>query len=397
MLNASKIICLTLAFSALLGACASTSTQYPIIETTEIEADTVAIQSSVIDAVLERKARVDDIAWPLLVSSADLCHNRRRDAFGLTIGNDRTIRSLVDGFNLKQVNAAGYDDRPVVLGVSAGSPAFQAGLRPGAVPIRVGGTDVQGQLDVLTDALGTYAKSRSAAKRAGEDPPALPVVFDQADERLDLVLEPQTICNVQVQVLETSVVNASAGEDRIRINRGLLTYFPDDADIALVVAHEIGHVAGRHVPKLERNATVSGLYLWGVPIAIGAGLLDLTIGGVLERFAGVETPPGAAALTRVQNGVLGIRNFEREADYLSMYIAARAGLDISQVERVFESFSKVSPKSTYGTRSHPVTAERMLALAATRAEIEAKQAAGELLVPNGWPWPIPGALETVED
>ena len=387
VLNARMLGAALSAFA--LAACATTSTEYPRLDAQAVAAEVPRLQAGIVDAVLERKARVDGLAWPILAANADLCHDRRREAFGITIGNARTVRDLVDGLTSDQVRAIGYGDEPVVLGVSAGSPADLAGIRRGAVPVKVGDVEIAGDLKALSDALRTDRDARANAKENGETATPLPVIFEQDGERIEADLAPQTICDVQLRVVENNVVNASATDDTIRINRGLLANFPDDRDVSLVIAHELGHVAGRHVPKLERNAAVSGLYVWGVPVALGAGLVDLTLGGFLERFAGRETPPGSAMMTRIQNRVLGVQDFEREADYLSVYMAARTGIDISNVEQVFETFSTISPLSTYGERTHPTTPERMAALSLARDEVQAKQAAGEPLIPNGWPWPVP--------
>lgn len=382
---------------ALLGmvACATPSTSYPVIPLAEVQAATLIDQRASVDARLDRQARVNAIAWPLLVANADLCHERRADRFGISLGNDRTVRTLADGFTLKQVNAIGYDSSPVVLNVFAGSPAAKAGIVRGAVPVRVGETDIENDMEALNDALSDYAKARDEAKDAlksgeREEPlSALPVVFKLPDGReLKADLEPQTICSIAVNVSETDAINANTGGKSVNMFRGLLTYMEDDDDVAIVVAHEIGHVIGRHVPKQRRNSLVSGFPLWSIPVGLTAGLFDGFFGGALERWGGIETPPGQAGMTRIVNGVLGTRSFEREADYLGMYIAARGGVDISNAENVFAAFAKLSPASTYGVRTHPATPDRQLALKAAREEIEAKQAAGELLIPNDWPYPV---------
>ena len=375
-----------------LAACATPSTSYPVVPLADVEAATLIDQKASVTARLDRQARANAIAWPLLVANADLCHERRAERFGISLGNDRTVRALADGFTLRQVNAIGYDASPVVLNVTEGSPAALAGIVRGSVPVQVGETDIDGEMKALNEALATYLKARLEAKEAGEGdaPPALGAVFAQPDgRRLEVELVPEEICDIPVNVTETDVVNASTGGRSVNIYRGLMTYLTDDDDVAIVVAHEIGHVIGRHVPKQRRNAYVSGFALWGVPLGIGAGLFDGLFGSALERWGGVETPPGRAGMTRLANGVLGTRDFEREADYLGMYIAARAGLDISHAEDVFIGFAKLSPRSTYGERTHPITADRQLALKAAREEIARKRAADEVLIPTGWPYPVP--------
>jgi len=380
-----------------LCACATPSTAYPVIPLTEIEAATLIDQRASVTARLDRQARVNAIAWPLLVGNADLCHDRRADRFGLSLGNDRTIRALADGFTLKQVNAIGYDASPVVLNVSAGSPAAMAGIVRGAVPIQVGETEIDGDMDALNEALKTYSEMRAEAKEARAEGdgeigglPNLATVFKLPDGRmLSAELEPETVCSIPVNVSETDTVNANTGGKSVNVFRGLMTLLEDDEDLAFVVSHEIGHVIGRHVPKQQRNLYTSGIALWGIPVAVGANLFDRVFARPLERWGGVETPPGRAGITRLTNGVLGVREFEREADYIGMYVAARGGVDVSDAEQVFAAFAELSPASTYGHRSHPITADRRLALRATHEEIVAKLAAGEDLIPNEWPYAVP--------
>ena len=378
-----------------LASCAKPSTAYPVIPLADVQAATLIDQRNNVIARLDRLERVNSIGWPLLVANADLCHNRRADRFGFSVGNDKTIRALADGFTLKQVNAIGYDASPVVLNVFEGTPAARAGLMRGAVPIKVGETDIGGEMDSLNEALSEYSEARAEAKQkreTGEPETVLPdldVVFQNPDgSELRARLTPETICSIPINVSETDSVNANTGGTSVNMFRGLLTLMEDDDDVAIVIGHEIGHVIGRHVPKLRRNTYVSGFALWGIPVVTAAGLFDGLFAAPLERWGGIETPPGQAGFTRLANRVLGVRSFEREADYIGMYVAARGGVDISNAEEVFAAFAKLSPSSTYGERTHPITADRQLALRATREEIEAKQAAGELLIPNDWAYPV---------
>jgi len=381
---------LSLAF--FVSACATTATDYPEFSKTEIAAGTVDAQRATIEAYLERSQRIDDIAWPILVANADLCWERRKESFGLVLGNAKSIVEAVDGLTEAQVRAVGYDDMPVVLRVPAGSPAGRAGVKAGARPVRVGDDDINGSMDKLVSTINVYKSLQEKASRADGDLDSiakpLRITFEQDGARFETALSLETVCDIGVDTRETNAINASASGSRVQINRGLLNYYPDDNDVAVIVGHEIAHVLGRHVPKQRRNSMVSLYPVWGVPAQLGASLFDTMFGGALERFAGVETPPGQAGMTRLNNRVLGTRDFEQEADYIGLYIASRGGVDISEAERVFDGFAKISPRSTYGTRSHPVTPQRVLAVKATREEIEAKQATGEELIPNGWPYPI---------
>jgi len=332
--------------SIILSACATPDTDYPEFTRAEIAAGTVEAQRASIEAYLALEQRVDNIAWPLLVGNADLCHERTREAADL------------------------------------------AGVKPGARPVRIGDEEIDASMETLFKAVNAYKDSQ----KDGDERAPLSAVFEQDGRLHEVEMSMETFCDIPVSVASTDVINASASGSSVRIYRGLLNYFPDnDEAIGVIVGHEIGHVIGRHVPKQRRNSMVSGFALWGLPVTLGASLVDSLIAGPLERWAGVETPPGAAGVARLTNRALGTRSFEQEADYLGLYIAARGGVDISNAEEVFKGFAKVSPRSTYGNRSHPVTPQRVLAVQATRAEIKAKQARAEALIPNGWPYPV--ALE----
>jgi len=378
--------------AALVSACATPATTYPDFTPAEIAAGTVEVQRGTIDAYLERAQRVDNIAWPLLAANADLCWQRQRETFGLTLGNAESIVAAVDGLTEAQVRAVGYDDAPIVLRVAADSPAGKAGIKAGARPVRVGDDDINGSMKKLVSTINVY---KSLQEKAGQPGAALQsiarplrITFEQDGQTVEASLSLQTICDVDVNTRESDAINASASASSVRVNRGLLNYYADDNDVAVILGHEIAHVLGRHVPKQRQNSLVTLYSVWGVPVQFGASLFDTMFAAPLERFAGVETPPGQAGITRINNGILGTRSFEQEADYIGLYLAARAGLDISDAERVFEGFSKVSPRSTYGNRTHPVTPQRVLAVMATREEIQAKQAAGEEMIPGGWPYPV---------
>jgi hypothetical protein len=80
----------------------------------------------------------------------------------------------------------------------------------------------------------------------------------------------------------------------------------------------------------------------------------------------------------------GFRETEADADYLGAYLAARAGFDISNAlgfwRRIGCEILVVLP--AFFTSSHPMPAQRFVALQETVQEIEAKRARGEPLEPK---------------
>ncbi|MEM1410255.1 MAG: hypothetical protein AAGG79_05865, partial [Pseudomonadota bacterium] len=79
--------------------------------------------------------------------------------------------------------------------------------------------------------------------------------------------------------------------------------------------------------------------------------------------------------------------FEREADYVGLYMHVRAGGVTDDLPAVFQMFSNLSARQTWLEVTHPVTPERQLRLMAAAKEINAKQSAGDPLLPEGWPRP----------
>ena len=66
-------------------------------------------------------------------------------------------------------------------------------------------------------------------------------------------------------------------------------------------------------------------------------------------------------------------DFEREADYVGAYYAARAGYDLTGAEEFWRTFSLESPDAIRTARTHPVTPIRFVQMQKVAAEIADKQ------------------------
>lgn len=96
----------------------------------------------------------------------------------------------------------------------------------------------------------------------------------------------------------------------VYVTRQLVALMNDEAELAFVMGHEIGHVAARHSQKRGQRAGLAGL---------GAALLGAVTGSnIVGQLAG----------TGAQLYTLGYsRNQEREADSLGVRYLSRAGYD----------------------------------------------------------------------
>jgi len=150
-------------------------------------------------------------------------------------------------------------------------------------------------------------------------------------------------------VVDSPVVNAFAVPGGyIYITRGILAYINNEAELATVLGHEVGHVAARHsVVQLSRMQLTQ--------FGLGAGsVLSPTFGRV-----------GGAANNAT--GVLFLRfgrDDERQADQLGVEYAARVGYDPREVSNFFEVLGRLSGSSDRETipgflSTHPDPGERV--------------------------------------
>ncbi len=111
-------------------------------------------------------------------------------------------------------------------------------------------------------------------------------------------------------ILDTPIVNAFAlPGGYVYITRGLLALASDEAEMAGVLAHEIGHVSARHSAERYGQAMAANI------AQIGLGIL---FGGIAADAAGAVAGLALTSFSREQ---------EHEADLLGIRYLTRAGYD----------------------------------------------------------------------
>jgi beta-barrel assembly-enhancing protease len=160
----------------------------------------------------------------------------------------------------------------------------------------------------------------------------------------------------QFAVLDTPVQNAFAVPGGVVfVSRALVSILEDEAELAAVLAHEVGHVAAKHALKSTQRAQL----LQGVGTITAA-----SVGGDKgKKFA--------SAINDMQ-GVLfdkGLdKEMEYEADAAALESTYRTGYDPSAMIRVLQKLQKLeaSSKDKKGSwfSTHPPLAERIARLQA---------------------------------
>ena len=135
------------------------------------------------------------------------------------------------------------------------------------------------------------------------------------------------------RVLGTPVVNAFAiPGGYVYLTRGILAYLNNEAELAAVMGHEIGHVAARHSAKQYSKAQVAQLGL-GLASAFSedfrkyAGLAQFGAGLLFLKFS---------------------RDDERQADALGVAYASKAGYNALEMADFFVTLDRLNPSSETG-------------------------------------------------
>lgn len=180
-------------------------------------------------------------------------------------------------------------------------------------------------------------------------------------------------------VVDDAELNAfAAPAGHIYVHTGLILAAANASELAGVMAHEVGHVALRHIAKNYNTQQGAGiLYKLG---ALGAAIF---------------LPGAAVAGTQLagQLAILGVlntfsRDAEREADQFAVEVLPKAGWSPHGLVSFFETLNQEKgPRPPAFLSSHPATEER---IAATSELIRAAKLSEELRVSDN------GKLEIIQ-
>ncbi len=180
--------------------------------------------------------------------------------------------------------------------------------------------------------------------------PALTAYISEVGNRLAAVSDRKL--PYEFKIINSSVPNAWAlPGGKIAVNRGLLTYLHNEAELAAVLGHEIVHAAAKHaVRQISR-----GMLLQTGVVAAVVGAQNSGYGNLAQMGAGL-----AAQLLSTKYG----RDAEREADHYGMIYMSRAGYDPQGAVELQRTFVKLSAGRNQDWlsgmfASHPASEERV--------------------------------------
>ncbi|MBI5615614.1 MAG: M48 family metalloprotease [Gammaproteobacteria bacterium] len=224
---------------------------------------------------------------------------------------------------------------------------------------------------------GLWMASRQAEEEIAHSPRRI------ADAALETYLRnilcrlaPEYCSQIRVYVVRTPYFNASMMPNgAMQVWSGLLIRMRDEAQLAAVLGHEIGHFLRRHslerARDLETKTSLLTLFTLGLGGAVAAG-------GVAPAVA--QGASGGAQLAALGSLFAFSRDHEAQADKYGVQLMAKAGYDPAQAAAVWRNLvdeQKASGEkqdgSSYFFATHPDPASRLETLGGYARELGGQQ------------------------
>ena len=260
----------------------------------------------------------------------------------------------------------GLTDELKVLYVNPGLAADRAGLRPGDIVLGSGNWRAPRNANALAE-LERIVRSRES--QGGN----VPLLLRRGGQVIGVTVNSDTACDYAIVTSDADAVNAFADGRNIIINRGMLRASRSDKELAVVLAHEIGHNAVKHLQAKRSNATAG--FIFGAVFDVLAAAMGVNTEGT---FAKAGASAGAQAHSP---------QYEIEADYVGLYIMARAKYDFSEAPNFWRQMAVLNPKGIAYAGSHPTYPHRFVAMEIGVREIQGKLERGDVIMPDMGPPP----------
>ena len=279
----------------------------------------------------------------ILYKASDLCKVEDQIyGIGIDLGTKYDAPELIR----EAVNTSlSLNDRLKIVSLGSKSPAARSGLMIGDEIIKVNNKLAPSGEKANQDFYKYVSKKESSV---------INLVLVRNGKEISHSIKTEARCRFNYAVdLDNNTFNAYADGNNIvfslRMTKWLLQ---DEIGLPMVFAHELAHNANHHVDDKIQNANTGALVGLLLGIAIGAptDMMDL----------GANFGANSHSI-----------EYENEADYLSIYILALSGYDISKAPNFWRRFAVEVPGSIYsGGGTHPSTSERYIRLETYVKEVQ---------------------------
>lgn len=349
---------LVLALAASVSACAQPTSMRPGIDQQAVEAERNLQIFNMATKAFAQQEQLARVHYAVIHGSPELCGSRVRAVTGAYFISLRMVPE-----RMREAAKAYYPfvgNHVSIRYVAPGSPGEAGGLKVGDTIVSVNGKPPP----TTTDGLAEYFKGMN------RDSNTLVVRRDGAERTITVL--PEKACSFLANIKSGSVVNAYADGEAIYITEGMMDFVRSDEELAVVLGHELAHNLRGHLDAKRQNE------LGG---RIAGAVLDGLVAAATRTMPGNTGQSFGGAMAAQAYSV----DFESEADYVGLYVMARAGYDIAKAPDFWRRMGAANPQSVTHATTHPSTPERFVALKASVEEIQAKRSKGEPLLPNEKP------------
>ncbi|MBI5136887.1 MAG: M48 family metalloprotease [Nitrospirae bacterium] len=314
--------------AVMLGGCADYPPLYPDMDPKRLDEEVRIQQEMAFDRWMADLEHLHTFYAPLIAAAEPFCKTGMGFDYGWAYGN------IFDWpLNWRDLAHERYqvDEHPRIEYVKPGGAAERAGIQPRDAIAAIGGRKIKPNRyawDYLRRAIG---------KTRREDG-GLVVDLRRDEAPFSVTVVPDWVCDFPVVLLRDDVTNAYANGLGTYITSGMMRFLRDDRELAQVLTHEIAH-------------NILGHYRYN---------------------PGWKSTPAISQMLEV------------EADYVGLYLLARAGYDLEGAADLWRRMGAEHVESIKATSrsSHPTSPQRYLAISDTTREIEGKRSVNEPLVPD---------------
>ena len=340
----------------LCAACARPSTNVPALAADDIAAEKRRQEITQLRDYYAQLHRLDTVAYRIGTANRADCKEWVSAQIGLLATTPQSLPRKYRSFSAEALNLTWV--RPTVISVVEGSPAAAAGI--------VNGDELMTFNNEPIPVTGTQGWIGGFLRYNGERPVQIALKRDGVDQTITVY--PTMGCAIPINLEINADANAGTDSKKIVIQSGILRITRTDAELAVIVGHELAHVNMGHYKKRAQNELLG---------EFGGALIDggFLLGGVYtgRTFTNYLGAVGARAFSV---------EFEREADYVGAYYATRAGYDIAGTEEVWRAIGLENPTSIRTATTHPISPERFLQMRKVAEEIADKKRRNLPLVPE---------------
>lgn len=352
MTKIKNLIVPFLLFGIALTACAP-KTRTVKIDDQRVEAEAKIQRGIVLTSTKKKKLRLQDIAYPLLVSGVPFCGENIKPVLGMIFANKFSFDKAYQDIAAQHY---GMGENFKIFDIYTTSPAEEAGLRIG---------DTVKEINRQRIVAGEHGAEKLTEQLRGQLDVDRPIQITIARNGQELIFDvtAELACNYPVMLVKSDDINAFADGQMVGITQGMMSFVEQEQELSLVIAHELAHNAMGHISSQRGNSLLGTI-------------LDLAVG----TTTGIST---YGLFSNVANWAYS-QDFEKEADYVGLYIMANAGQEIEGAAQFWRRLAATNPDGIKKgfMASHPSTPERFLAIEETAKEIKRKSQAGLPLRPE---------------